>query len=380
MEKGLFKVSVLQIIYVILYVVLVALYNAFKIDISFSLLTMAFSGLMMVLSYIVLGFEKRKTMFTKDIVMNIVIDVLAYFLIIYVSGYFIGFVRSVYSNNILDILRNIFPYIFIVVFQELARYMMVSKCGRRSFGYVFTALTFIILNSLFYMKGYNLSAFVDVLDFFSKVFIPSVFVNITFSYIASKEGFLPGIIYRLVFELYVFILPIFPNYGALIESISQVVLVLVILFQSMKLLDKEPKSINKNSKVLSFFGNTILVGVAIVFSLLVSGITDYVMISIGSNSMAPVINKGDAVLYKKTAIDDIKVEDVLVFKYDGKVIVHRVVDIEEQNGEKVIYTKGDNNKHEDGWPIKENMVIGKCLIRLVYIGWPSVWIGENILS
>ena len=36
MEKGLFKVSVLQIIYVILYVVLVALYNAFKIDISFS--------------------------------------------------------------------------------------------------------------------------------------------------------------------------------------------------------------------------------------------------------------------------------------------------------------------------------------------------------
>ena len=380
MEKGLVKVSILQILYVILYIVLITLFNVFKIDMSLSIITLVYWGVVMLISLFTLGFEKRKSFFTKDIVMNIIIDVLAYFLIIYVSGYFIGFVRNVYSTEILDILRNIFPYFFMIVFQEITRYVIVSKCGKRSFGYVFTALMFIIINSLFYMKGYDFSLFKDILDYFSKVFIPSVFVNITFSYIASKEGYLPGIIYRLVMELYVFILPIFPNYGTLIDSISQVILTLVVLFQSLKLLDKEPKTVKKNSKFISIFGNTILVGVTIVFSLLVSGITDFVMISIGSNSMAPNINKGDAVVYKKVDIDDIKVGDVLVFKYDGKVIVHRIIDIEEHNKNIVFYTKGDNNENEDGWPIKEDMIIGKCLFRIVYIGWPSVWIGENILK
>lgn len=379
MDKGLLKVSILQVIYVILYILVLTLINVFKIDINFSIITLGYWSVVMLISFFSLGFEKKKSFLTKDIVMNIIIDILIYFLIIYIAGYFIGFVRNVYSIELKHIVRNIFPYFFMIIFQEITRYMIVSKCGKRSFGYVFTAIMFIIINSLFYIGNYDLNSFKDVLDFFAKVFIPSVFINITFSYIACKEGYLPGIIYRLVMELYVFILPIFPNFGSLIESISQVVLTLVVLFQSIKLLDKEPKTIKRNSKFISFLGNTILIGFTIVFSLLVSGITDFVMISIGSNSMAPVINKGDAVLYKKVDSEEIKVGDVLVFRYDGKIIVHRVIDIEEHNKEKVYYTKGDNNEHEDGWQIKDNMIIGKCLFRIVYIGWPSVWIGENIL-
>lgn len=379
MEKGLLKVSVLQVIYILLYIALVTLFNVFKIDISLTIVTLLYWFGISLLTFLFFGYERRKSLFSKDISMNVIIDCLGYFLIIYIFGIFIGFVRNIYSNQFIHIIKNMYPYFLLIIFQELTRYMMVCKCGKRSFGYVFTALMFIVINSVFYIQSYDLNVYKDVLDFFAEVFIPSVFLNITFSYIACKEGFWPGIIYRIFLELYVFILPIFPDMGSLVQSISQVVLLLIILFQSINLLEKKSKDVNKNSGLYRFLANTFIVLFALVFSLLVSGVTSFVMIAIGSNSMSPVIRKGDAILYKKVDIEDVEIDDILVFNYDGRVVVHRIIDINEDD-KIVIYTKGDNNEVEDGWKITEDMVIGKYLFKIPFIGWPSVWIGENILK
>jgi signal peptidase I len=60
-----------------------------------------------------------------------------------------------------------------------------------------------------------------------------------------------------------------------------------------------------------------------------------------SGSMYPVIEINDRVLVKKIAIDTVKSGDIILFKIDGKFIVHRIIKIMKKDGSTVILQKGD---------------------------------------
>ncbi len=64
---------------------------------------------------------------------------------------------------------------------------------------------------------------------------------------------------------------------------------------------------------------------------------------VGSGSMAPTINVGDAIVVKKVNIDTIKVDDIIVYYNDElKInIVHRVVRTDDEGA---LVTQGDNRK------------------------------------
>ena len=64
------------------------------------------------------------------------------------------------------------------------------------------------------------------------------------------------------------------------------------------------------------------------------------------------------------------------FKYDNKIISHRVVDKVERNGKIYYETKGDANDQRDGALIDKEKVLGKTLFRIKYIGLPSIWLNE----
>ena len=60
------------------------------------------------------------------------------------------------------------------------------------------------------------------------------------------------------------------------------------------------------------------------------------------------------------------------------MIVHRVINIVEEDGQYYFYTKGDNNNSEDNFAIYEDMVVGIVNIRLPFIGYPTIWFNELI--
>lgn len=84
----------------------------------------------------------------------------------------------------------------------------------------------------------------------------------------------------------------------------------------------------------------------------------YTYFEIISGSMEDTINIGDYV-FVKLSNSDIKENDVISFKYDGVIVTHRVVKIDNDR----LITKGDNNNTEDE-EISINDVIGK----VIYIG------------
>ena len=97
----------------------------------------------------------------------------------------------------------------------------------------------------------------------------------------------------------------------------------------------------------------------------------YVIIS---GSMEPIIKVKDAVVIRRVDEKDIKRGDVVTYRsldeaFYGILITHRVVNIEEKNGEKVYITKGDNNSTIDRTPVSFSQIQGKVVMRIPKIGY-----------
>lgn len=143
-------------------------------------------------------------------------------------------------------------------------------------------------------------------------------------------------------------------------------------FQKTK--DEEIVRDYKKTNKLSLIFPTIIVVILVYFT---SGYFDYYAVAIATGSMKPNINKGDVVIIEKTSnYESIKVGNVLAYKYDDKIIVHRIINIIEEKGKYYFYTKGDNNNSEDNFVIYEDMIVGVVNIKLPFIGYPTVWFNE----
>ena len=81
-------------------------------------------------------------------------------------------------------------------------------------------------------------------------------------------------------------------------------------------------------------------------------------------------------LVKKLDAEDVRKDDILVFKKDRVIITHRVVEIEEHGDAFSFTTKGDNNDSADGFQATDEDVVGKVVSVSKYIGFPTVWINE----
>ena len=104
--------------------------------------------------------------------------------------------------------------------------------------------------------------------------------------------------------------------------------------------------------------------------------------AIGSQSMYPNISKGDVVIIdqfkNEERCKDVVVGEVLVFKHNNIIIVHRVTDIKERNGRLIFNTKGDNNNSADVYDIDQSQVVGVAKFKIPLIGMPSVWLSETV--
>jgi signal peptidase I len=62
-----------------------------------------------------------------------------------------------------------------------------------------------------------------------------------------------------------------------------------------------------------------------------------------SNSMYPVIKRGDRVLVESARSDKVRFGDIIVFKKNGKLLTHRALGKRELNGQYHLLEKGDAN-------------------------------------
>ncbi len=84
-------------------------------------------------------------------------------------------------------------------------------------------------------------------------------------------------------------------------------------------------------------------------------------------------NKGDILFIVGANTKKLKQGDVIIFNVgNGNPIIHRIIEIKEENGERIFSTLGDNNNAQLPFEtsIKESQIMGKAVFKLApYLGW-----------
>jgi signal peptidase len=332
----------------------------------------------LVFTYKYIGFEKNKHRYKKDVTISVSSYIVGYYIITYLTGLFLGFNKTAYSLTFLSILKHIIPVILTIGITEIVRYIFITKGQVNNFIKILIFVCFVMLDINLFFNLYK----GELLKFVLMVLVPSISKNILLLYLSYKVGFRTTIVYRLLMEIPMYILPIFPALGIYIDSLLQFLFPMVLLYIiytgfSSEIVEK-PGSRVENKKITTSISVLIFI-IMTTYILLNSGILKYFNITIGSNSMYPYIKKGDVVLIEKLRDDEIstlKKGDVLVFKHNNILVIHRIIRIMEVEGNKYFYTKGDNNNGEDGYPISNNEVVGEALFKVPYIGYFTVELNE----
>ncbi len=362
-----------------LLLLLVLCVNSFIYNFLSNYYMIAFLIIILLLFKFTFGFEKDRHRHTKDVIVNILIFLMTFFILYYLFGITIGFVRNAGYYSIYGFTNFTLRITIYVILREFLRYQMLNKCDGNRFSTSFNILLFMFLdisNNVFF---YTFSDKYNIFIFFALYLLPSLGTNLLGTYLSKKTGYKPLIFYMLVMELYTYLLPIYPNPNKYLASIINFTVPMILLYKQYSYFRKEsdediPRNYNK--KGLPWLVICLVLTIVLVY--FSSGYFHYHAVAVASGSMHPVIEKGDVVIVER--VDDdfgrVQVGDVIAFNYNGTIVVHRVINIIQDRSEYFFYTKGDANEGNDNFVVEMDMLKGIVKYRIPFIGYPTVWLNR----
>ena len=333
--------------------------------------------LLLGLTYFLFGFEKNRKRYWKDIVLEIIIILISFFLIYYLSGILIGVAKTKNYLTITSFKKFIFPIFIYIILKEYLRYQLVMKASEEKKLIYLICIFFIALENTVPFSIHPLSFNQEMFLFLALTFIPSITENILCTYLSLNFGYMPGMVYLWITKLYFYILPLIPNPNEYIYSMVFFLLPVFVLFRIKSWQQKDRTNPiereQQNKSGLIYYLPALIITIVLVY--FVSGYFKYYAIAIASNSMNPCFYKGDVVIIDQK-YQNLNQGDIIAFKYEGTVIVHRINQIITQKNEYYIYTKVDANHNPDNYKITKDMILGVVKCRIPYIGKPTVLLNE----
>ena len=343
-----------------------------------SIITSIFLILLFILTVKIFGFsksklspEKKKT--TKTVTIIVIIGIV----LTYCVGAFVGFLKNGYSLAPLKIIENALTPILVIVFTELFRYNII-RANKNKFKMIIVFTTLLIfLEIQMNMALVSNWGIREIFIVATTLVIPVIAKNMILSYLSYEVGYQPCLIYRIILELYIYFVPYLPKFGDYLTSMFGLILPMVVFIYSSEDVDEEqgtitPEFEEKKSKLVKV---PIYIIIFILIAL-ISRIFPIFMIGIGSESMTGAVNKGDSVIACKVKEKNIQVNDIIVFQTQDKILIHRVVEIENINGINYFRTKGDANGTRDNINTTIDKIYGKVYLKIPYIAYPSVYLTE----
>ena len=330
---------------------------------------------------LIMGFEKKNKRLNKIINFDIFMSSMMFLILYYLFGIVIGYAQNNNYLTLYGLTIFIIPTILKIVFKEHLRNSLLTKSGNNKFLILNTAILFIIIDilpSLSILKTPNAH---DIFIFAALVLLPSITVNILSTYISIKVGYKPIIIYLLIFSLYQYIIPIVPNPNEYLKAIIDFILPIIILFIVMKSVNKysdKDEEIDRNYSKSTIIISIIPIILVIIIVYFISGYFKYYALAIASGSMKPVFDRGSVVIIeqvnnKYNNYEKLIEGEIIAYRTEKAIIVHRLIRIVNTDEDKFYYTKGDANKDEDDYLIKKENIIGIVRFNIPYIGYPTVW-------
>lgn len=127
----------------------------------------------------------------------------------------------------------------------------------------------------------------------------------------------------------------------------------------------------------------VLRNIFLIVAVLVVGFTAFLLctgthsFAVQSESMAPMLHRGDMVCVRAVDFGDLHEGDVVSARFpqtDG-IFTHRIVSIDAEKRQ--ITTRGDGNYNDDPLPTDEARIIGKYWFSVPYVGFISLLVQNN---
>jgi Peptidase S24-like len=81
-------------------------------------------------------------------------------------------------------------------------------------------------------------------------------------------------------------------------------------------------------------------------------------LAVTGTSMLPAIWPGDVLEVRRQGMDEVRRGDVVLFRRDGRLVVHRVVETLDSEGGNLLVTRGDRQRATDS-PISNEEILGR---------------------
>ncbi len=304
--------------------------------------------------------------------------------VLYIVSYFAigiidGFGSNMYDTSFVGVLKNILTLGTVIIFREWVRNYIINSVQKK-YAIFFGALIIII----FSFSEINIQSLVELngieewMSYVSANVLPQVFFHTFLTFAAYTMGYIGTMIYASITRFPIWIVNVVPNFRwitiLLVGTLFPILCIVILLAVSKKKATLGRKRIQKKENPYAWLAVSVLLVGLSWFSLGIFPVFPSVIVS---NSMNPIIEKGDLIFIDRISFDDLEIGDIIQYQLEDIQVVHRIVRLESDEGIKYLITKGDNNNAEDVNPVGQEQVKGKYIGKIPYIGWPSVLLTLN---
>ncbi|MBE7061419.1 MAG: signal peptidase I [Clostridiales bacterium] len=318
-------------------------------------------------------FRKRNilSVYKRQVLLLLTVASVLLLVIFYVFGLAFGFNTRPEMTEYF-FFTDIIPFVAIIIATEIIRNIFLGTNSK--IAYVTMLLVGIVTELIVQMVTFNITS--GVIYIVGMVIIPAVTTNVFLNYVSKRYGVLPGIVYRIIMSLYVYAIPVIPNVQEALHAFLKIVAPLVCMYFLHLLFDNKRRFEKHKKKTWKSISTVILVVIMTGVIMLISGHFRFGAIVIATESMTGEVNKGDVVIYERYDDQQIVEGQVIIFERYGGNVVHRVVDIRNENGIVMYFTKGDANETMDEGFVTESQIVGLTRARVPFIGYPTVWLNS----
>ena len=327
-----------------------------------------------VITYTAIKKKNTKSVLSRQVMYLMIGFGVIYLISFYLMGLYFGYYKASVQFSLYGILNFIIPSTIIIITSELIRDRLLSYKSNLSKSLIFVDM--VLVDLIVYSKVYDLSNLDDALVVVGFIFFASISCNLLYNYISVRYDNKSIIIYRLMTVLYVYIIPYIPDVYIFFRSFLRMIYPYIIYLVIEYTYSKANAASAYKDRTRNIVVTTVLMIVMCFVIALVSCRFEYGILVIGSGSMTGTIDRGDAVVYRQYHNNSISEGDIIIFYNKDVKTVHRVIKIENVNGEYRYFTKGDaNQRMDDGYRTKDS-IMGITNFKIKYIGYPTLWLRD----
>lgn len=328
-----------------------------------------------------LGYDRRRLTRDREFVLVGFGHALVLVCVMVVVGIVTQFGWSPYNHEFLGVAKNIWYVASMLVAREICRWLIVDQLRIRSEAMALTvawatlSITALPVRSLMSLQD-PASAF----EFIGRLLLPMLAIQFLATYLSFRGGPLASLAYLGPILAFEWLSPILPNSHWMLAAIVGVSVPMFGLLMLEEAASSSDATVEHHEHLAAIGPSKgVLVAAALVVAYLwfSTGIIGVKPTIVHGISMEPTYQTGDVVITRDVDSEALVVGDVIVFSVGSRDVVHRIIELRNDETGLHFITLGDNNKAPDS-PVPVDKVTGKVVMRIPKVGWPSVAIKRTI--